>query len=101
MTSMRVLVNSSQAETDLLQIGLQLSVHGYQVAERALSLIEQRCEVLRHFPYGGEACTTFGHNMRWFPAGNYVIFYRPEHDRIQVVRVLDGRRDLHRAFWQQ
>jgi toxin ParE1/3/4 len=97
---MRELTKSSQAERDLLSIWLQLSVHSDSAAEHAIDLIEQRCSVIQQFPYGGEPCPQFGENLRWFPAGNYVIFYRPEVDRVQVVRVLDGRRDLNRAFWE-
>jgi len=83
-----------------MQIGLDLSRFGARVAERALDLIERRCEVIQRFPYGGEACPQFGTGMRWYPAGNYVIFYVPSADEIQIVRVLDGRRDLTSAFWQ-
>jgi plasmid stabilization system protein ParE len=52
------------------------------------------------FRWGGEACPKFGAEMRWFPAGNYVIFYRPINDEIHVVRVIDGRGDLDEAFWR-
>ena len=97
---MRELVKTSRAETDLAQIWAQLLLHGEAFADRVIDLIDRRCEVIRQLPYGGEACPQFGHDMRWFPAGNYVIFYRPLEDRVQVVRVLDGRRDLNRAFFQ-
>lgn len=63
-----------------------------------LESIDRHCEVLLQFPYGGEACPQHGYNMRWFPAGNYVIFYHPDDDGIRVVRVIDGRRDLDVAF---
>ena len=39
--------------------------------------------------------------MRWYFAGNYVIFYQPTDEGIEVVRVIDGRRDLPRAFRQE
>jgi toxin ParE1/3/4 len=66
-----------------------------------IDFIERRCEVVLQFPYGGEACPQFGANMRRFPAGNYVIFYQPDTDGIQVVRVLDGRRNLEVAFFSE
>jgi toxin ParE1/3/4 len=96
---MRALVKSSRAELDLVQIWARLSTHGERVAERAMALIERRCELIQQFPHGGEACPRFGNEMRWIPAGNYMIFYRPQDDRVQVVRVIDARRDLDRAFW--
>jgi toxin ParE1/3/4 len=97
---MRDISFSSRAEQDLVGIWADLFLHGADAAERAMALNERRFEVFRRFPLGGEACPMFGHDMRHFPAGNYVIFYRPDLDRIQMVRVLDGRRDLPRAFWQ-
>jgi plasmid stabilization system protein ParE len=30
--------------------------------------------------------------------GNFLIFYRAAADGIEIVRVLDGRRDIQRAF---
>lgn len=33
-------------------------------------------------------------NLRSFPLGNYLIFYRPIEDGIAVVRVLHGARDI-------
>jgi toxin ParE1/3/4 len=94
------IVRSSRAEQDLVDIWFQIAKHDERAADRILELIQRRCEVLLKFHYGGEACPAFGHDMRWFPAGNYVIFYRPAEDGIQVVRVLDGRRDLDAAFYE-
>jgi len=94
------LVQSSLAERDLVEIWREIGKHDEQAADRVLELIKRRCEVLLQFRYGGEACPAFGHDMRWFPAGNYVIFYRPDQDGIQVVRVVDGRRNLEAAFFE-
>jgi len=95
---MSKLVRTSRAELDLLEIWVELSQYGNAVADRAINLIDKRCEVLQRFPYGGEACPKFGDRMRWFPAGKYVIFYQPDNDGVRIIRVLDGRRDLPTAF---
>lgn len=97
---MRRVVHTSHAELDLLEIWTALLVHGDAAADRTLGLIEKRCDVLRQFPFGGEACPRFGPDTRWFPAGRYVIFYRVIDNDVHVVRVLDGRRDLDDAFWR-
>jgi len=97
---MRSLAKSSRAELDLLAIWEQLASYGNDVADQAIDQVEKRCKVICQFPFGAEACPQFGEGMRWFPAGNYVIFYRVQDDCIQLVRVLDGRRDLPRVFWQ-
>ncbi len=36
--------------------------------------------------------------LRSFPAGNYVIFYRPVREAIQIIRVLHGARDIETMF---
>jgi toxin ParE1/3/4 len=33
-----------------------------------------------------------------FRIGNYLIFYRPEADGVQVIRILHGRRDIPKLF---
>jgi toxin ParE1/3/4 len=37
-------------------------------------------------------------NLRSFTVKNYVIFYQPITDGIEVLRVLYGARDIHRVF---
>ena len=36
--------------------------------------------------------------LRSLPLGNYIIFYRPIDDGIEVVRILHGARDLPPLF---
>jgi len=37
-------------------------------------------------------------SLRSFPVGNYLIFYRPITDGVEVVRMLHGARELRRIF---
>jgi toxin ParE1/3/4 len=37
-------------------------------------------------------------NVRSFPVGNYLIFYRPVNQGIEVLRVLHGARDIPSIF---
>jgi toxin ParE1/3/4 len=97
---MSEIAQTSRAERDLVEIWAHVAIHNTQLADRLIDLIQERCQLLLRFPRGGEACPRFGSEMRWFPAGNYVIFYRPDANGIQVIRVLDGRRDLDVEFWK-
>ena len=38
--------------------------------------------------------------LRCFVIGSYLIFYRPQPDGIQVIRVLHGSRDLRRISFE-
>jgi toxin ParE1/3/4 len=33
-------------------------------------------------------------NLRSFPVGNYIVFYRASPDGVEVVRVMSGRQDI-------
>ena len=35
-----------------------------------------------------------GPSLRSFPVGNYVVFYVPLPDGIEIVRVMNGRQDI-------
>lgn len=37
-------------------------------------------------------------DLRYYPVGNYLIFYRPTETEIQVARVLHGARDIQAIF---
>ncbi len=45
-------------------------------------------------PLAGRARAELGKDLRSFPVGNYIIFYLPLSDGIEVVRVLHGRQDI-------
>ena len=49
-------------------------------------------------PLAAEARPDLAPGLRASPVGNYVIFYRPIHDGIEVVRVLHGARDIPAVF---
>jgi toxin ParE1/3/4 len=50
-------------------------------------------------PHGGPRREDLAPGLRFYPVGNYLIFYRPGDDGIILVRVLHGARDyLTRNF---
>lgn len=49
-------------------------------------------------PSMGRSRPELMHNVRSIPIGNYVIFYIPRERGIEVVRVLQGSRDLDSLF---
>ena len=90
---MRIFV-SAKADTDLLQLFSYLSAQDPAVAEATPSEIDEKFASLSRFPFIGRERATFGQGIRSLVAGMYVIFYAVEKDRIVIVRVLDGSRDL-------
>jgi len=60
--------------------------------------IDERCTNLAQFPYIGISRDELMPALRSLPVGNYLIFYLPIPDGIEVVRVLPGMRDIDAFF---
>jgi len=67
-------------------------------ADRFIDKIEERCQALAQFPHMGVSREELGHDLRSLAVGNYLIFYLPIDDGIEVVRVLSGMRDIDTIF---
>ena len=56
------------------------------------------CLALEEHPHAGRSRDELRPGMRSVPASPHVVFYRVIEDRAEVVRVLDGRRDIEDIF---
>jgi len=56
--------------------------------------IEEAFDMLAQMPLAGRSRTELAAGLRSFPVGNYLIFYVPLPDGIEVVRVMSSRRDV-------
>lgn len=83
-----------QAEADLEEIWWYIAQDSPQNADRFLDRINEKCLVLSEFPQMGVAQDDLKPNLRSFSVGNYLIFYFPIEDGIDIVRVLQGARDI-------
>ncbi len=89
---------TSQAELDLIEIGLRIAAENPEAADRWLQLIDQKCQLLASMPQMGRDRADLAPNLRSFPVGDYLIFYRPDSDGVVVIRVLHGARNLPPLF---
>lgn len=87
-----------QAETDLIEIWWYIAQDNADNADRFLDKIEERCQALAQFPRMGISQEELMPALRSIPFGNYLIFYLPIEDGIEVVRVLPGMRDIDAIF---
>jgi toxin ParE1/3/4 len=87
-------LRTTQAHLDLVEIAVYLYQHNPSAADRILHSIESKCRQLSDFPEIGRKREELASGLRSFPAGNYIIFYRPRPNGIEVIRVLHGARDL-------
>ncbi|MFB2898235.1 type II toxin-antitoxin system RelE/ParE family toxin [Aerosakkonemataceae cyanobacterium BLCC-F50] len=71
---------------------------GFDVAERFLKKVNQKCQNLASFPNMGRKRDELLEELRSFPVDDYLIFYRPIEGGIEILRVISGYRDLSALF---
>lgn len=95
---MSTVLRTSQAHLDLVEIAFCIAEENPAAADRWLDLVDEKCRLLAQMPELGRKRPDLAPELRGLPVGNYVIFYRPMNDGIQVIRVLHGARDLPPLF---
>jgi toxin ParE1/3/4 len=63
-----------------------------------MTMLQNKLILLSQFPESGRRREELAIGMRSFPAVEFVIFYRVFGDYIQIVRILNGRRDIESIF---
>lgn len=87
-----------QAGRDLEEIEAFISLDNPDAAARLLVSVRETCALLARQPQLGRSRFELWPGLRGFPVGNYLIFYRPAAEGIEVIRVLHGARDLPELF---
>jgi toxin ParE1/3/4 len=92
------LLKRPEAENDLADIWWHIAQDKPQEADRLLDRIQETLLMLTKFPHMGISREGLKPNLHSFSVGNYLIFYFPLEDGIEVVRVLHGARELDAIF---
>ena len=91
-------LRTPEAEDDLWEILVYIARDNEDAAFRLIDSIDERFQMLAQFAGGGQSRPELLPNVRSFPVGRYLIFYRPIEDGIEVLRVVHGSRNLRRLF---
>jgi toxin ParE1/3/4 len=91
---MATVETSQKALLDLQQIWNYIAHETVEEADRFIDKIQEKCEMLARQPLIGEARGDLGRDVREVPIGNYVIFYRPSQNGVEIVRVLHAARNI-------
>lgn len=91
-------VITEPAEEDLREITFYIADDNLDAAFSMLDRFTERFEKLASMPQSGRRRDEFGPNVRSFPEGSYVVFYRVIGEEIEIIRVLHGSRDIDRIF---
>ncbi|MBB5574517.1 type II toxin-antitoxin system RelE/ParE family toxin [Rhizobium paranaense] len=87
---------TSRADEDLISIWLEIAKNNPVAADRILDAIESCWLQLASHPFFGLARNDIGSGIRHLVVGSYLTLYRIADDRIDIVRVLHGRRKITR-----
>lgn len=87
-----------QALKDLEEIHDYIAGENSPAALRLLNLIEKKCESLTKTPTMGRLREELAPGLRSLPVKKFVIFYRQNKGRIEIIRMLHGARDIVALF---
>lgn len=95
---MRVRI-SEPAEADLEEIFLYWGERvNESVAARIIDQIVDRFRLVAEFPAAGKHVREGAADVRCFPAGKHLIYYRYRENITEILHVLHAARDQRRAF---
>lgn len=83
-----------RAAQDLQEIGRYIAADNLQAATKLLAAFEQHFLLLAENKNFGRARPDIRPDLRYSVVKNYLIFYRPTQDGIEVVRVVHSRRNI-------
>ena len=87
------------ARRDLDEIWCYIGSFDERAAERWLGAVEQRFKMLAAQPHAGQARPDLAPNLRFLPVGNYLIFYRPIENGVEIARLIHGSREYGPGFF--
>ncbi len=87
-----------EAETDLEDIWWYIAQNNLLDADKFLDRLQEKLLKLAEFPQMSTSRDALRPSLRSFSVGNYLVFYFPLGDGIDIVRILHGARDLEAIF---
>lgn len=86
--------------SDYEEIWKYIAKNDVSAADRLIARFEQHLKTLAASPRAGKTEFHFADELRSFPVGSYLLFYRPQEDGIELIRVLHGARDITQEFFE-
>ena len=85
---------------DLEQIWLHIAQDNMVAADRLIVELWERCQVLAEHPQAGIGRADIAPDCRQLVLGGYSVLYRIQGSRIELVRLLHGRRKLKSELYR-
>ena len=95
---MPCILKRPEAQNDLDEIWWFIAQDSPDNADKFLDRIQDSCLTLADFPKMGVSRNEIKNSLRSQPISNYLIFYFPIEDGIDIIRIIHGSRDIERLF---
>ncbi|MGG6237608.1 type II toxin-antitoxin system RelE/ParE family toxin [Nodosilinea sp. AN01ver1] len=95
---MGIYVFSELAVQDINEICEFVAQNNVRAASQLFDAIRQKCKLVFNFPNMGKDYSWIAPDLKGFIYADYVIFYYPKEDGIEIARIAYGRRDLAALF---
>ena len=89
---------SKLAIQDLDEICTFIAQDNVKAASKLFDAIRKKCKLVAGFPNMGKSYAWISPDLLVFIIEDYIIFYYPRIDGIDIVRVIYGKRDLKALF---
>ena len=93
------ILRTRESQADYNEIWDYIGKRDLAAADRLLDGFDDALQTLATAPKAGRTVEFLSKDLRSFPVGNYLIFYRPLSDGIELIRVLHGARDITQEFF--
>jgi toxin ParE1/3/4 len=94
---MPVILRTPASRTDIVEILLHLRRHSRRAARSLHAAIDETLRLLAEYPGAGKSRDELAPRLRSLPVRRYrqyMIYYRPIADGIEVIRVIHGAREV-------
>ncbi len=95
------ILRTRESRADYDEIWDFIALHDIAAADRLIRKLDATLSVIASAPNMGRSVEALAANLRSFPLGSYLIFYRPIEGGIQLIRVLHGARDATPEFFRE
>lgn len=89
---------SHEADEDINEILAHIALDNFSAALALYDRLTDLFQMLADNSNAGRERPELKEDLRSFPEGNYLIFYRQWAGKIAIVRVIHGARDLDEVF---
>ncbi len=89
---------SELAVQDINEICEFIGQTNVKAASKLFDAIRKKCKLVSGFPNMGKDYSWIESDLRGFIVDDYIVFYYPREDGIDIVRVASGKRDLKALF---